>query len=311
MVSPGEPVSGGLRALRTSDGTNLGHFGPTEWLLLLVVAIIWGSSFAWIKIALESLHPGALSFGRIVLGGIAVWMFPAARKKIDRDHMPALIVVALAGNAGPAVFFALAEQRVESSVAGMLNAISPLMVLSISVGLTRVPPRRRQLIALAIGFGGAMVMALPNLTGVDAQPVGLLFVFCAVFGYALSNNLLPPLQQTYGGAAVMANALLVAGIVLLPYGVFGITKSEAEPLPLVALVILGVVGTGFARALFATLAGRVGAPRASIIGYLVPVVALIVGVVALGDNLHPLELTGMVIVLLSAWTISRQRSPAV
>ncbi len=305
MVSP-PGSTGPSRALHTSSGTNLGAFSTSDWILLAVVAGIWGSSFLWIAIALEGLHPGAVSFGRVLLGAAALGVLPSARRRIPRESWPALAVVAIAGNATPAVFFALAEQRVETSVAGMLNAVSPLMVLVISVGLSRKAPIRRQVVGLFVGFGGAILMAAPNLTGTDAQPLGLFFVGCAVFGYALSNNVIPPLQQAYGGAAVIANALVISSLVLFPYGVYGAGKSEADLTSIVALVVLGVVGTGMARAMFATLVGRVGAPRSSIMGYLVPVVAIVLGVTVRGEDLHALELVGTVVVLVGAWIISQQ-----
>ena len=294
------------RAFTTGDGTNLGDFSPVDWALTLSVALIWGSSFLWIAIGLEGLHPGALALLRVLLGALALAAYAPARRHVDLAEWRALGVVGVCGNAAPAIFFAFAEQRVETSVAGMLNAVSPLMVLALAVALTRRAPVRRQLVGLLIGFAGAIMMAIPNVTGADAEPLGVFFVLLAITGYALSNTVIPPLQQAFGGPAVILRAQIIASIVLLPYGLYGLGDSHWRTDSVVALLILGIVGTGAARAMFATLTGRVGAPRASIMGYLVPVVAIVVGVVVRSESIHPMELAGTAIVLIGAGIISRQ-----
>ncbi len=293
---------------KTSDGTNSGHFDSTDWALLVTVAAIWGSSFLWIAIGLDGYHPGAIAFLRVLLGAAALWMFPPARRPVDRSAWPSITVVAIAGNAAPAVFFPLAQQRVESSVAGMLNSLSPFIVLGIAVAMTKRAPRRRQIVGLAVGLVGAAMMAAPNLVGADAEPLGVFFVFCAVTGYAIANNVLPPLQQAYGGPAVIARALTISTIVLSPLGLFGLTRSDGGLGPTAAIVVLGIVGTGLARAMFATLVGRVGAPRSSIMGYLVPIFAIVLGVLVRNESIGALEIAGTAVVLLGAGVISRNPS---
>lgn len=291
-----------------ATGTNEGNFAPADWGLLLTTALIWGSSFLWIAIGLDSFHPGTIAWGRMALGLGVLCFVPAARQPIPRSAWPALSLVAIGGNAAPAVFFPLAQERVESSVAGMLNSASPILVLLISIAMTRSLPQRQQLIGLAIGLAGAVMLAIPNLAGADAQPLGVLFVFCAISGYALSNNFLPRLVQTYNAPAVIARAMLASSILLLPYGVWGIAKSSFSWVSLIALLILGIFGTGIARSTFAALTGRVGAPRSALIGYLVPVVAILLGVVVRSESVGVIELLGTALVLVGATFISRGRN---
>lgn len=291
-----------------ATGTNDGNFAPTDWALLLTTALIWGSSFLWIAIGLDSFHPGTIAWGRMALGLSVLWFIPAAREPIPRSAWPALSVVAIAGNAAPAVFFPLAQERVESSVAGMLNSASPMLVLLISIVMTRSLPQRQQIIGLGIGLIGAVMLAIPNLAGADAQPLGVFYVLCAISGYALSNNFLPRLVQTYNAPAVIARAMLASSILLLPYGAWGISRSSFSWASLTAVLILGIFGTGIARSTFAALTGRVGAPRSSLIGYLVPVVAIILGVVVLSESVGIFELLGTGLVLVGATFISRGRS---
>lgn len=292
----------------TADGTNTGNFNRTDWALLLGVATVWGSSFLWIAIGLDAFHPGAIAFVRMVLGSIVLWMIPASRTPLPRSTWPALAVVALAGNAAPAIFFPLAQTRVESSVAGMMNSVSPVMVLLISILMTRKLPQRLQVLGLVVGLVGAILVSLPNVSGADAQPVGVLLVVVAVSGYALSNNFLPPLAQAYGGPAVVARAMTMATMVLSPYGVYGISKSSWAWPSAIAILVLGVVGTGLARSFFATLVGRVGAPRSSMVGYFVPIMAIALGIIVRGESIGALELIGTAIILCGAGLISRGRS---
>lgn len=302
----------GLSSL-TADGTNQGDFDGTDWLLLFSTALIWGSSFLWISIALDGLHPGAIALLRTTLGAVALSTSAAARKRIDRRAWLSVAVVAIAGNAGPALLFPFAQQRVESSVAGMINSASPVMVLIIAIVMTRKAPPRQQLTGLAVGLVGAVLMALPNVIGADAEPLGIFLVFLAVLGYATSNNFLPPLQQQYGGATVIFWALTLSSVLLLPYGLYGLSQSDLSEspsgtfAPIIAVTILGVVGTGVARALFATLTGRVGAPRSAMIGYFVPIIAIILGVLIRDESVGPLELAGTALVLLGGRLISRGR----
>lgn len=272
---------------------------------MLTVALIWGSSFLWIAIGLDNFHPGVIALFRMVFGAGVLAFVPAARISMPRSTWPALAVVGIAGNMFPAVFFPLAQQRIESSVAGMLNSAGPILVMVMSVAMLRKAPERGQILGLIIGLGGAMIIAIANLAGADAEPLGVLFVLCAVLGYSISNNFLPPLAQAYGGAAVMARAMILSSVLLAPWGLWGITRSTFAWKSAIAIVILGVFGTGIARSMFASLNGRIGAPRSSLVGYLVPIVAIILGVVVRDESVGAAELTGTALILLGAALISR------
>ena len=289
----------------SSAGVNEGNFNRTDWALLLTISLIWGSSFLWIAIGLDAFHPSVIALFRMVFGASVLAFVPSARQPMPRSTWPVLAVVAIGGNAAPAVFFPLAQQRIESSVAGMLNSVGPILVLLLSIAMLRRAPERNQIAGLIIGLCGAMTIAIANLSGADAEPIGLLFVLCAVFGYSLSNNFLPPLAQQYGGAAIMARAMLLSSVLLAPWGLWGLTQSTFAWKSAIALVILGVVGTGIARSLFANLNGRVGAPRSSLVGYLVPIVAIVLGVAVRNESVGVAELLGTALILAGAALISR------
>jgi drug/metabolite transporter (DMT)-like permease len=275
------------------------------------VATIWGSSFLWTAIGLDSLDPAAVAFLRIALGAAALWAYPPTRRPVDRTVSPAILVVAVAGNAAPALLFAVAQQHVESSVAGMINAATPLAALLVTILLTRHTPGSRQVAGLLIGLLGVATMTAPNLVGLGAEPVGIALLLVAVAGYGISNNVIVPLQQTYGAPATVGRALIIGSLLLAPLGLWGLSRSDLTPGSVVAVIILGVVGTGTARALNATLAGRTGAARGALTTYLAPVVAIALGVLFRSDHIQALELAGIALVLTGAFLASRhQRSLA-
>lgn len=306
------------RLLSTASGTNLSSFGVVEWALLIGTSLIWGSSFLWISVALRDLAPGVIAVVRLLLGAAALSVVPAARRPVHRSDWPRILLIAVAGNAGPALLFAVAQQSVDSSVAGMINSGVPLLTLAITVMLTRLAPGRLQVIGLIVGFGGILAMALPNLSGADAAPLGIGLLLLAITGYAITNNVMVPIQQQYGSLPVVTRSLWVGAVLMVPVGAVGLAESQATWQAAGAMAILGVAGTGFARSLHASLVGRAGAARASLVAYLIPVVAIVLGVVVLDERVSAVELSGVGLVLTGAFLASRRehtittggRSPA-
>ncbi len=301
-------MSSSPRTLRSGVGSNQGAFGPAEWALLAITVSIWGSSFLWIAIGLDNLHPGAVALSRTALGALALSLMPASRADVPRSEFKGVAIVGVFGTVIPALLFAFAEQWVESSVAGMVQAAAPLFVLSFSIFLLREAPSGTVLAGLALGLIGGILLSLPNVTGADAQPLGVALILLAVACYAVSSNIIPPLVQSYGSIAVMARALRFGTLVLLPYGLWGYSQSSFAWSAVVAMTILGVFGTGVARTTFAELVSRAGAPRASLVSYLVPVIAVILGVVFRGDSMAVLEYVGLAVILSAARLTSRANS---
>ncbi|MCB2223545.1 MAG: DMT family transporter [Actinobacteria bacterium] len=296
----------------TNVGSHTDAYGPVEWGLTVTIGLIWGSAYLWIAIAVDHLAPGVVAFGRVLLGAAALAAFPRARRAIDRADWARVAAVGVVGNAAPALLFAWAETELDSAVAGMLTSAVPLFSLLIASLLLRTLPGRAQAVGITLGFGGVMLMALPSLRGAEAAPLGVALVLAAVLCYAVNGNLIVPLQQRYGGPALLMWALIVASVALAPLGAAGAAGSEWAWPSLAAVAFLGVVGTGIARSLAATLAGRAGAPRMSTTSYLIPVVAMALGVLFRDETIHPLAVAGVGVVLAGAWIATRavRRRPA-
>jgi drug/metabolite transporter (DMT)-like permease len=294
-----------MAAPLTNVGSRTGAYGAAEWGLTLTIGIIWGSAFLWIAIGVDHFSPGVVAFGRVALGAGALAMFSRARRRIDRADWSRVVVVAVVGNAAPALLYSTAETSLDSAVAGMVTAGVPIVSLVIAAVLLRQLPGKAQTIGITLGFVGIFMMTLPSLRGAHAEPVGVGLVLLAVIGYGISGNLLVPLQQRYGGLAVTMWALILSSFMLFPFAVATVGESEFAMSSLVAVVMLGVVGTGIVRSLGATLAGRVGAPRMSTTAYLIPLFAIVLGVVFRDEVVLPVAIVGVVVVLVGAFIATR------
>ncbi len=305
------------RLLSTGSGTNLDAFAPQDWALLACIAVVWGSSFVLIDVALSALEPGVIALGRVALGASALSLVPRARRtRIDRADLPTVALLGVIWIALPMLLFPTAQQWIDSSVAGMINGGMPLTTAAWAAILLRRLPGRRQAVGLLIGFAGILAISIPEIptgptagTGSAETALGAGLVFVAIVLYGLSANLAVPLSQRYGSLPVLLRAQLAALIIVVPAGLVGLPGSTFAVGPILALLPLGVLGTGLAFVLMATLVGRVGGPRGSIAIYFVPVVAILLGVSLLGERVHPLALAGTALVVAGAWSTSRRETP--
>lgn len=314
-MSAGQPAARPRsRLLTTSSGTNLEAFGVAEWSLLALIALIWGSSFVLMEIGLESLRPGLITLLRVGLGAAALALVPRARRtRIAREDLPRVAVLGVVWIGVPLLLFPLAQQWIDSSVAGMINGAMPLTTAAWSALLLARLPARTQVTGLLIGFAGMVAISLPELpigalagSGTTRTALGTGLVLLAITLYGLAANLAVPLQQRYGALPVLLRAQLAALVLILPFGLAAVPDSSFSWPSVLAMVPLGVLGTGLAFVLMATLVGRVGGPRGSVAIYFVPVVAIVLGALALGERIHPLALLGTALVLAGAWITSRR-----
>lgn len=294
------------RLVETSGGTITEAFGATEWGLLSGIALIWGSSFLFIAIGLEAFRPGVVTMARVALGALALGLVPRARTAVDREDLPRIALLGMTWVAVPLSLFPIAQLWIDSSVAGMINGAVPITTAVWSTVLLRRLPGRMQLLGIAVGFAGVVAIFLPELRGSSASALGASLVVLAIVLYGLSANMAVPLQQRYGALPVLFRAQLAALLVVVPVGLWQLPGSTFAWGPALAMVPLGTLSTGLAFVFMATLVGRVGGPRGSVAIYFVPVVAVALGVLALGERISLLALAGTALVLLGAWATSRR-----
>lgn len=298
------------RLIGTSEGSQTGPFAAFDWALLATAALIWGSSFFFIAVGLDSFEPGVVTFGRIAFGALALWSVPAARRTtIERADRGRVALLGVCWMAFPLTMYSVAEQWIDSSLAGMLTAAVPIWTVLIAAALLRRPPGRMLLVGLLVGFAGVIVLSWPSVRGADASALGVLLVVLATVSYGVASNVAVPLQQRYGAIPVLARAQLVAIVLVAPYAVVGLPASTFALDSFAAVVALGALGTGLAFVAGATLMGRVGATRGSILTYLMPVVAIVLGVAFRDDAFSAYEALGVVLVLVGATFASRAEHP--
>jgi drug/metabolite transporter (DMT)-like permease len=284
------------------------RFTTADWGLFVSVAGIWGASFLFIDIGLDALPPGMITLMRVGLGALALAVLPLPRRRtsIDPGDRLRLVMLSVFWVALPFTLFPIAEQHISSAVAGLLNGGTPIFAAIFAMVLLRQPTRGAQLLGIAVGFVGVVFVSLPSIGDGSSETFGVALVVLATVCYGFAVTVAGPLQQRYGSVNLMAKVLALATLWTTPAGLWQIGDAHWEIGPIAAVSVLGVVGTGIAFALMGTLVGRVGSTRASFITYLIPVVALVLGVVFRDDDVVVLEMIGVVFVIAGAYLASRR-----
>ena len=299
----------GTRIISTTHGTNREAFAPLDWSLFISLATIWGSSFLFMAIGLDAFHPGLVTLLRVGSGALVAAMVPRVwESKIDREDRSRVALLAFAWIAAPLTLFPVAQQWIDSAVAGMLNGATPIFTMLLASLLLRALPTRLQMVGVILGFSGLVAIAIPSAGEQTTAAVGVVMILVATIGYAISLNMTTPLQQKYGSAPLMARVLLLGAIMVTPFGLFGWSQSGFAWGSLAAVLSTGLMGTGLAFILMGTLAGRVGATRASFLTYLIPVVALFLGVVFRDEQISGLAIAGVFAVIAGAYMASRRET---
>ena len=292
----------------TASGTNVHAYTSVDWALLAAIALIWGSSFLFMEIGLRAFAPGVITLARVGLGAATLSLLPRARAPVDREDWPRIAFLGAIWIAIPLLIFPVAQQWTNSSVTGMINGAMPVFTVCWAIYLMRRLPGWRQLLGIGLGFVGMVLVFVPELEVGGDVLVGALLVVVAVAFYGLASNLSVPLSQKYGSLPLIWRAELVALLIVAPVGLWQLPESTWSTESALAMLPLGILGTGAAFALMATLTGRVGGPRASVAIFFLPIVAIVLGVIVLGESVAPIALAGVLLVMAGAWIASRRES---
>lgn len=282
----------------------------TDWLLLAVPGLIWGASFLFIAEGLEAIAPNGLTFLRILIGFAALACVPAARQPLAHSDRGGLFWLGLLWFAFPLSMFPFAEQRISSALTGMLNGSTALFTALVAALLARRAPLPGIAVGLVVGLTGAVLVAWPSLGEGRSSLEGVLLVLAAVIAYGVALNIARPLQQRHGALPVIWRAQAVALVLTAPLGLPDLVHARWSLRPLLAMLALGALGTGLAQVLVTIAAGRLGATRASATTFLIPPVALLLGVLVRDERVATLSVVGGAICVAGAWLIRRAQSPA-
>ncbi|MFB7588826.1 DMT family transporter [Streptomyces sp. NPDC056169] len=269
-----------------------------------VLALLWGSTFLWIELALRALSPLQVTVARCLLGaGTLLVLCLATRRRLPRGRAVwgHVFVAAFWCNALPFALFSLGQQTVGSGLAGVLNATTPLwsLLLGLALGTERgLRPVRAG--GLLLGFAGVVVIFAP-WQGAGQVGWGALAIVGAAASYAVGFAYMGRHLVGRGLATLsLSSAQLVAATVLtglaLPLG--GRPPVDIAPSGLIAVVILGIFATGVTFHLTYRIIAAEGATNAATVGYLLPVVSLVLGFLFLDEPFSLRAAAGMVIVLM-------------
>lgn len=284
-------------------------FEALDWVLLGGLSLVWGSSFMLMAVGLDSLAPGVITWLRVGSGAAALLLVRRRRVTYEPADQRRLVLLAITWVVIPFTLFPIAEQHVNSAVAGILNGATPIWAALIGAVWFGRPSRGLQRLGLVVGFVGMVVVSVSSSSaGGETALLGVVLVLVATVLYGFSLQLLGPLQQRYGAVPVARRLLVLGTIGTTPFGVWGLRESTFELVPVLAVLALGVVGTGAAFVMMSVLAGRVGGSRASFVTYIIPVVAVVLGVLVLGDEVLPAALVGVVLVIGGAVAASRRET---
>jgi len=291
----------------------------SKWLILLVLALVWGSSFILMKKGLDGgMNAYQLGAYRIIF--TSVFLLIIARKelfKIPSTKIKYVILAGLLGNFFPIFLFALAQTEISSSISSTLNSFTPLNTLIIGSLFFGLTFNRKQILGLLIGIAGCLVLVYAGASGNPSKNYWFaLLVIVATWCYASNINLVKkhlsdvsPLAITVGNFAF----LLIPALLILLYNGFvfqsipqitdsiGFTETIH---PLIYVAILGIVGTGLANIYFYKLIQMSSPIFASNVTYLIPIVATIWSMI-FSEGVTLLQLLGTAIILFGVYITNR------
>jgi len=276
-----------------------------KWILLLALGLIWGSSFILIKKSISVFPPNQVAALRLFISFIAFVPFFYFRKAhISFKKIKPIIIVAIFGNGIPAYLFALAQTKIDSSIAGTLNSLTPIFTLLLGILFFKKHFFPKKLIGIFIGLCGALLLILYgkglHTTSIDFKYAALIVV--ATMCYAISLNVLKTYLQEMDAIIISAIAFLtigpISGIYLFSTDFIYVLQNNNEAIPaLLAVSALAVLGTAFALILFNNLVQKTDAIFASMVTYILPIIASIWGFL---DNeiLTIFHIFGIILVLI-------------
>ena len=281
---------------------------PSKWLPGFIgLGLVWGLSFLFVELALISFSPIGIAFLRGLLGAVSLLVLVGVtRQKLPRvwRHWLHISIVAVLLNAAPGFLFALGQETVSSSIAGVINATTPLMTVLIIISFFRdQTPTFDQFLGIVVGFFGILLVMEIFSSSNQASIAGVITLLTATLCYGLAMpyakrfvSPLPYSPYVLAASQVSASAALTA----LPAILWGITHDVITGTSLAGIALLGVLGTGVAYVWNYRNIELAGSVVASSVTYITPVVAVIAGVLVLGDQLSPSQVAGGILIVLSA-----------
>jgi drug/metabolite transporter (DMT)-like permease len=282
------------------------------WLLFAAVSLLWGVPYLFIKVAVEEVAPVTVVFVRVALAASLLLPLAARRGALHglASRLPALVVLSLLEITVPFVLISMGEQRISSSLTGLLIAALPLFVALLALRFDRAERvGGLRLLGLLLGIGGVALLLGLDVGGDAGQLLGAVLVLLATLCYAASTLVVKRAFSEVPTLGVVAVATAVATVLLAAPAVV-LTPARLPGVHVVlALFALGVLCTAAALVLYFALIVEAGPGRAAVITYLNPAVAVTLGFAVLGEPLTPAMVLGFLLIIAGSLLATRPSLP--
>jgi len=282
-----------------------------KWFFLIVLALIWGSSFILIKRGLVGLNPFQLGSLRIIFAAVFLLLIGfRSLTRIPQNKWKYILLTGLLGTFIPAFLFSVAQTQIDSSVSSILNSLTPLNTLVLGVLAFGMQFKRNQVFGVIIGLIGTALLILNGAVHHPEQNYYYaILVLIASVCYAANVNLIKKYLSDLSSLSITSGNFLVmlfpALIILYFSNIFDVVQVDKVQHAVLFIVILGVVGTGIANIIFFKLIQMSSPVFATSVTYLIPIVAFFWGMLD-GEMLTPIQFIGAFIVLFGVYLSAKK-----
>jgi drug/metabolite transporter (DMT)-like permease len=281
-----------------------------NWLVFALLSLVWGSSFVLIKEGLRSFSPYQVASLRMLFAGLVLVPFAIkALHQIPKEKMGLVLISGVAGNFIPAFLFCIAETQIDSSLAGILNSLTPLFTILVGISFFKVQTNITKIIGVIIGFIGLCFLfaAGKDMSMRNMSYAGL--VLMATLFYGINVNMVGRYLQNIGALNIASVAfsflVLPSAAILFFTGYFNNNFTNQTVIQsTLASAVLGIVGTSLASILFYYLIKRAGVIFGSLVTYGIPIVAVCWGMVY-GEKITPMQYVWMGVILIGVFIANR------
>lgn len=286
------------------------HQKWTNWLVFALLSLVWGSSFVLMKEGLRSFSPYQVASLRMLFAGLVLVPFAIkALPQIPPKKMGLVLISGVAGNFIPAFLFCIAETQIDSSLAGILNSLTPLFTILVGISFFKVQTNITKIIGVIIGFIGLCFLfaAGKDMSLRNMSYAGL--VLMATIFYGINVNMVGRYLQNIGALNIASVAfsflVLPSAAILFFTGYFNNNFTNQTVIQsTLASAVLGIVGTSLASILFYYLIKRAGVIFGSLVTYGIPIVAVCWGMVY-GEKITPMQYVWMGVILIGVFIANR------
>ena len=286
-----------------------------KWGTLIILSIIWGSSYILIKKGLTGLTPIQLGSLRVIVTTILIAPIGYQKiKKIPKEKLKWVAFSAFVGSFLPAYLFAFAETEISSSVTAVMVSLTPLFTLLISVIVFGEELLKKQVLGVIVGFLGIIVLINNELLESSFSLLYVMFVIIAAFCYAINANVLKyklPNIPALGIVFMSFLFMFIPAFIILFFSDFPFADFASNPLiieSIIYIIILALFGTAIAKVLYIKLLA-ISTPVFSVsTTYLMPIIAIFWGLLD-GESFQPIQFIGTLIILMGVYLVTKKKAP--